>query len=126
VFFVSTTSLPVTVHICRMAKESKVCNCAKMGHCMMNCNIHTHSFSHKASVKNNCCTTKTIDTSVKAEYLSQQSDISGNSHQLIAVITLNPFDSIEKIIPLKEYFPGISPPLIIGNNLFLTNSVLLI
>jgi hypothetical protein len=126
VFFVSTTSLPVTVHLCRMAQTTKTCKCGKMGHCMMNCKIHPDKFSNQVTVKNNCCTTKTIDTSVRSEYLSQKDDNNSNAKTFVVILTSSPDESSEHFLSDKKYFQDFSPPLYLSNNLYLNNSVLLI
>ena len=125
VFFVSTTSLPVTEHLCKMTQTVKTCNCSMMKHCMMGCKSHSDKNVNLLSLKNNCCSTKTIDTKVKDEYLSQQK--TNNNVQTLAVVLIsNPFEGIEKLNLNKKYFQDFSPPLLTSNNLYLSNSVLLI
>jgi hypothetical protein len=125
--FVSTTSLPVSVHLCRMAKTTKTCTCKMMKNCKMHCGLNN---SNKTTgihpVKNNCCSTKTIDTSLKIEYLSQQNNTNDNIQTLVVILTNNPFESILQLRLNKKYYQNVSPPLLTSNNLYLNNSVLLI
>ena len=126
VFFVSTTSLPITVHLCRMAQKATTSNCNMMGHCKISCKNQSVKEAHLLQINNNCCSTKTIDTSVKDEYLSQKNGNSDNIQSLVFVLTNNPFESIEQLNSNKKYFQDFSPPLLTNNTLYLSNSVLLI
>lgn len=126
VFFVSTTSLPITVHFCKMTKTSAACKCSTMGNCKMSCKNQSVKEAHLPHIKNNCCSTKTIDTTLKDEYLSQQNSNNHNFQPLVFVLTNNPFESISKLNSNKKYFQDFSPPLLTNNTLYLNNSVFLI
>jgi len=97
-----------------------------MKHCKMGCKKNPDKDIHQLSIKSDCCSTKTIDTSVKTEYLSQQNNSNDNTHLLVVVLMDNPFESLEQLNSNKKYFQDFSPPLLISNNLYLINSVLLI
>jgi len=92
----------------------------------MSCKNQSVKEAHLLQINNNCCSTKTIDTSVKDEYLSQKNGNSDNIQSLVFVLTNNPFESIEQLNSNKKYFQDFSPPLLTNNTLYLSNSVLLI
>jgi hypothetical protein len=81
---------------------------------------------HNLRVKNNCCSTKIIDTSIKTEYLAQQNNNNENIQFSVIILTANPFEKIEQLNSNKKYFQDFSPPLFSNNNLYLNNLVLLI
>jgi hypothetical protein len=126
VLFVSTTSLPVTIHLCKMAQTTKTCSCGMMKHCKMACKNNTIKNFNKLSLKSNCCSTKTVDTSLKDEYLTQKNNGNDNFQTSVVILINNPFENIEQFNINKKYFHNFSPPLLTTNNLYLNNSVLLI
>jgi hypothetical protein len=110
-----------------MAQTTKTCTCKMMKNCKMHCGLkNSNKTTDVHSVKNNCCSTKTVDNSLKIEYLSQQNNTNDNVQTLVVILSVNPFESILQLSLNKRYFQNVSPPLLTSNNLYLNNSVLLI
>ena len=86
----------------------------------------TIDYIHGTSISNNCCSVKIVDPSLKAKYLSSNSN-TFNTLQFLAVITVPTLNSQPIITDNcnKIYFDS-SPPLLSSNSLYLTNSTLLI
>lgn len=128
-FFISTTGLPVTIQLCNMAKDtecemmnkksmSKHCESTPAGNDLSNSNYSSqYSF--------NCCATKTINSLIKDSFVSFKTEIKFNlvelPHSLFTDIENNTV-SAKLIFHLTDS----SPPKSNDNNLYLSNSVLLI
>ena len=130
-FFVSTTSLPFTIHFCKMQKEMKD------NMCRMEMNQSSSSGMTCSGINNNddgtqqvkqfpCCGTKTLDLSIKDQFLNNRSDSPQFVH-LLAVISLsNSIIVLEGLNNSGYSNIDISPPPRYDNNLYLNFSLLLI
>ncbi|MCL5030520.1 MAG: hypothetical protein M1480_16025 [Bacteroidetes bacterium] len=130
-FFVSTTSLPVTLYFCNMMETYS------FNKCRMDMNVEntmSESCAHDGSIHHNevnfhsqdCCSIKVIDSKVKDNYLFNHSE-NVNHIQFISLISVQNIsvDLLSSIRISKIYFDT-SPPPLSGNPLYLTNSILLI
>lgn len=126
-FFVSTTSLPVTLYFCNMMKTYSFDKC-KMD-MTANDSWQDQSVSHDSKINlhsEDCCTVKVIDSKVKDNFLFNHSE-SQNHLQVVSFILIQNISSelLSSFHSNKIYFDS-SPPLFISNDLYLTNSILLI
>jgi len=79
-----------------------------------------------ARISNNCCSVKTVDSSIKANYLNSNNNFSGNL-QLLVVVTIPVLNNNINITgSINQIYFDTSPPLLSSNSLYLTNSILLI
>jgi hypothetical protein len=78
------------------------------------------------SISNNCCTVKTVDSSIKDNYLTSNNIFTSNV-QLVAVIAIPVLNNdINTAGSFNQIYFDTSPPLLSNNSLYLTNSILLI
>lgn len=79
------------------------------------------------SLDNNCCTVKTIDSSIKDNYIVSHPDTYNNLH-VIAVIDVPVLSNIYNSVSnnsIQIYFNS-SPPIYSESPLYISNSILLI
>ncbi len=130
-FFVSTTSLPLSVHLCKMAKsisaeECSSCMAAKQQKkcCAEDLNNTAVKFvKAKAPL---CCSNQFVDAKVKDNFISTKTDVHNFSTlKIIApvIVDLNS-DTVNKFFSFRD--KGSSPALLHTNQLYLFNSILLI
>jgi hypothetical protein len=129
VFFVATTSLPISIYFCQMTDTYSLGECPMNMHSEMqnneSCTPVAINDIHGTSISNNCCSVKTVDSSIKDHYLNSNNN-ANNNIQILAIIAVpgSTFTNTNKDIN-KIYFDT-SPPLLSNNSLYLTNSILLI
>ena len=130
-FFVSTTSLPFTIHFCKMQEKMNDNMCRmEMNHPAssdMTCpGINNHDDNIQNVKQFPCCGTKTVDLSIKDQFLNNRSDSPQFVH-LLSVISLANFIVVPEGLDNSTYSNiDISPPPRYGNNLYLNFSLLLI
>jgi len=74
----------------------------------------------------NCCSIKVIDSNVKDNYISNISEKVSHTQIITVIVSQNiSFDNLLNNDITKNYIDT-SPPLLSGNSLYLTNSILLI
>jgi hypothetical protein len=131
VFFVSTTSLPISIHLCSMmgksgAKTCKMC-AARKAEIQKSC--CSNDISNGPKIKSagfKCCSEKIIDSSVKENYIGNSNSIKDlNSFKYLSAIILSP--DVISITSTNIHFDNIhSPPLINSNPVYIINSIFLI
>ncbi len=126
-FVASTTSIPMTETMCKMKGNFIGINCPMMNKYMKTCESKksNHSGTNIYS-NNNCCTTKTIDNSIKDSYVIHDKKIGFTHHSQFIhhTVQLPEFygDTLKNEIVFFETSPA-SPH---RDALFITNSSLLI
>jgi hypothetical protein len=131
IFFISTTSLPVSVHLCRMMGQSNAKTChmctAKKAAAVKMC--HTKKTTETVVIKrtgSSCCSTKLIDSSVKDNYIGNAAGIKDLTPLKYLSPVIIPSDVIA-ISTANTVSDNIhSPPLINSNPVYLINSIFLI
>lgn len=130
-FFVSTTSLPFTIHFCKMQEKMDDGMCKmemnQSSDSHMSCPGIMHEDDNTQQVKQfPCCGTKTVDLSIKDHFLNNRTD----SPQFVQLLSVLPGSSpvISPIALNKVHYSNndISPPPRYDNNLYLSFSLLLI
>lgn len=129
VFLLSTTSLPMSIHLCKMEgkvdiKQCEMCEKENKKSC---CKSDVIS---KVNIKNagssGCCSDEVIDSTVKDNFISSKvSSISMQNLQLsVSIIFTQNFFTDEK----ENLYSGdeTSPPDIVQEHIYLLNSLLLI
>ncbi len=130
-FFVSTTSLPFTIHFCKMQKKMNDNMCKmEMSHSSssdMSCQVVKNNDEHTSKVKQfPCCGTKTLDLSIKDQFLNNRTDSPQFVHLLSILPAANSIVSLETLDNTIYSNNDISPPPRYNNNLYLNFSLLLI
>ena len=126
-FFVSTTGLPVSIHLCKMEETTEAKECLMHSKPVKTfCCDEGNDYDVSIASKNpNCCETKTIDNSIVDEYLIQnpeiKSDLTGTH-----ILLNNGIYNYKSIISRFFGIMDISPPMVIGNHLYLIDSSFLI
>ncbi len=81
---------------------------------------------HSTSISNNCCTVKTVDSSIKDNYLSSNNSFTSNIQLLAVLATPVINNEIAVFGNFNQIYFDTSPPPLSDNSLYLTNSILLI
>lgn len=130
-FFVSTTGLPLYMHLCKMngtftADECGMCVEEKQPVKKSCCEAENeYDVAFKTDSFYNCCETTLVDASVKDKYISAKVDKKEDSNSLTLLPQLNhsiDFSASQEVI----FYSDSSPPHLISNDLYLTNSIFLI
>jgi hypothetical protein len=131
VFFISTTSIPVSVHLCSMMGLSNVESCsvcaAEKAKTINSC--CKEEIAGSVNIKkagSACCSDKLIDSSVKENFISNangQKDISPLEY-LSNVIISSDINTLSTAIVTRENIH--SPPIVNSNPVYLLNSIFLI
>jgi hypothetical protein len=127
VFFTSTTALPLSLHYCGMMQTAsfEVCEMhMEEVEVISCCGAVNQSEVYFSSVKDDCCSTKFVDSSVKDNFVITKTEIINKIH--LPVILFISFNLDLSGFSQNNFYTYSSPPLLIDNNLYLTNSVLLI
>jgi hypothetical protein len=126
-FFASTTALPVTLHYCKMMQSAsmKVCEMHKEVSIKTSCcEEPDESEIYFSAAYESCCSDKFIDASVKDQFVGAKSE-SFSKIQLPLFLLINSSSELKNSFP-NYLFTDTSPPPLIDNHLYLTNSILLI
>ncbi len=128
-FFVSTTSLPVTIHFCRIQKDMKSAKTCRLHHnsqmTALKCSFDNSGTQQITSDKS-CCLIKTIDNSIKDRFVSSQPEKNITSPIVIGIV---PELLINNSYILNQNileYADTSPPNFGNGSLYLLNSVLII
>ncbi|MFO7445790.1 MAG: hypothetical protein R6W90_05455 [Ignavibacteriaceae bacterium] len=123
VFFLSTTSLPVSLHMCKMMEDvsSEKCGMCDSG---MGANENKDTAHFKNGFSSPCCSTQLIDTSVKDNFLNKSTSQDFNPVKILSII---PAEEISDITNIASYTDEDTlPPPLQSNVLYLFNSTFLI
>lgn len=128
-FLVSTTGLPVTINLCKLA-ATKVSDQCMMHHKPVEskcCSKVNSEYAVSASVDNyDCCESEFVFNKVKDEFLFNKTDV--NFFSSLEHI----FQPTSEVPPTMDYsfnesiFCDSSPPFLINPELYITNSIFLI
>ena len=122
-FFISTIGLPLSINICSMMGTVHASLCKMNSECENE--IYNPSFNSE-SIKSDCCKTEIIDKSIHDQYLQNNiKKLNLNQYKILALNSDIPVDNSLLISPVK-YFNDTSPPPLLNNHIYLSNSVLLI
>lgn len=128
-FVVSTTGLPVTINLCKMANEVNTDECMMhhkpvKSHC---CGMKTSATGLiVSSVVPDCCETEFIYNKVEDEFVTNKTDVNFFSSSQILFQSVNVIPSAIDFSFNESYYCDSSPPFLINSDLNITNSILLI
>lgn len=120
-FFASTTGLPLALHFCQMSETEEVCEQIMMMK-KSSCCEEEQTEIYITNGIDQCCSTKLVDSSIKDNFVVSKTEF-------FIPLYLYTIIPIENDLPLNHYSffkVYISPPPLIDNHLYLTNSILLI
>jgi hypothetical protein len=129
IFFVSTAGLPFSMHFCSMMGESSVEDCTmcyvEKIEVKKTCCEADEALYEKLSAEfsSACCETKIIDASVKDNFVISKSDLISKVY--FSVLIIENITGDLSINSTQKFYSDI-PPLLLDNQLYLINSVLLI
>jgi len=131
-FFISTTGLPVSYHLCKMMEEKSLSECEMCSSAIEEvkpscCSEETMEYPVKISSENPvCCQNEFIYNKVEDNFISSKTEI----NKLVTVDQLISFTQASKILSDNllsiKYNISESPPTVQQNDLYLYNSILLI
>ncbi len=131
-FVASTTSLPLSIKMCKMQGSVKGKICGMMNHIMSADSKECldrgkgKPVELKITSDSNCCTTKTIDNSIKDNYITHESNSTILPVHKYIYADSNRFSSFDSNEIAAAILNGSPPGLFSLNTLYLSNSVLLI
>lgn len=123
VFLLSTTSLPMTLHLCKMAKERSVEQCEK---CKKDIQKTHSSVTFKNTGSSPCCSDQVIDSSVKDNFISSKTNLHDVKNMQLSVSFILAQEVLNKNPELIWSGEINSPPNLIQNHIYIINSVFLI
>ena len=132
VFFVSTTGLPVSYHLCQMMQEKSLSECdickAETEKIELSCcSEETPEYPVSISSANPiCCQDEFVYNKVEDEFLCIKTEAKifiTVEHSIFT--SVSPADFFQNLITQK-YLISSSPPKFLTNNIYLNNSVFLI
>ncbi len=129
VFFISTTGLPLTVSFCSMSASHSPKHC-KMYKEMMKDHSCCSKVNNNNSVKLTlsgfaCCQYKIVDHNITDQFLTSNND-HGSKTFVKILAAFSPVNYESHIISSQNIYTGGSPPPLLNNNIYLSNSILLI
>jgi hypothetical protein len=128
-FLVSTTGLPVTINLCKMAEGMETAECAMhhkpvKSHCCAEETLeHPITISYDMP---DCCRVEFIYNKVKDDFIynkSELNNLSSSEYFCQAIVLLTPSDNYINNI---SFACDSSPPFLINPELHITNSIFLI
>ena len=128
-FVVSTTGLPITINLCKMAASENRSQCTMhqmpvKSNC---CAKETSEYGESISFDRlNCCQSEFVYNKVEDQYLVHKSSIDYFSSQQIISHSTDFIPSIEEYSLNESFYTGSSPPFLINPELHITNSIFLI
>ena len=131
-FFVSTTGLPVTMHLCKMMEEASAeqCNmCAdtQIPETMACC--EDDNFAGEVITSSNfsgCCEIQLVDNKVEDEFLYLKVEVKNDLTSSIVELPLSVIFNASKTVKSHSPFAFDSSPPSLENDLYIYNSVLII
>jgi hypothetical protein len=125
-FLVSTTGLPVTISLCKMAEDEETDQCV-MHHKPVEsscCAEETFEYQITLSDYSGCCEVKFVYNKVDDEFIYNKTEISfSSSEYILQPIALSP---TVHFYYNESFYCDSSPPFLINPELHITNSILLI
>ena len=128
-FVISTTGLPITINLCKMATSESSDECTmhqmpvKSNCCAEETSEHSESISYD---KFNCCQIEFVYKKVEDQYLVLKTSIDYFSSQQIISHSADFIPSIAEYFQNESFYTDSSPPFLINTDLHITNSVFLI
>ena len=123
-FLVSTTGLPLTLHLCQMSDSEDVCE-----HIMVKkttcCEEGQDNAVTLSKGNQNCCSTELVNHKVDDEFLSFKTQTTNSPVFNFFYPTINQQD-IFLSLNSKLFFSDSSPPFLSNNHIYLNISLLLI
>jgi len=124
IFLISTTSLPLTLHMCKMAEKRSSEQCEK---CIKEIQ---KPVSSSTNIKNlgssTCCSKQLIDSSVKDNFISSKVNLYDVKNMQLSVSFILAQEVLNKNPKLIWSGEINSPPNLIQNPIYIINSVFLI
>ena len=130
VFFLSTTSLPMTIHLCKMMNTTDTKACAMCTSAPVKKSCCETDVKGDVSIKrdnsSDCCSTQLIDATVKDNFLSSKTENQDLNPVKFAPVIILPveFFTCSKLFSYIDI--DTSPPNLQTNKLYLINSIFLI
>ena len=126
VFFVSTTGLPLTIHLCSMVADGEMEACTMHSE-MMQCENDADAAYNVVKIKReDCCKTEVKYESIGDKFLQINSQKVIYNETLIALLNAELFQNLNQLTLFQNYLSDSSPPHSVNNHLYLNNSILLI
>lgn len=126
-FVVSTTGLPITINLCKMAvPEREQCTMHQEPVRSNCCSEETSDSGPSISFdKSSCCQTEFVYKKVEDQYLLNKTNLDFSLYEnILQSVEIVP--SLTEISNNVSYFNDSSPPFLIDPDLYITNSILLI
>lgn len=129
IFLVSTTGLPLTLHICSMngLASADTCKMHKVMEEEHSCCSKEDESPVKITVNNfdGCCQFKVIERNLTDQFVPVSSDISQITHLKIILSVSDIVYNTPLVLAQYNYISS-SPPPLTDNHIYLDNSILLI
>jgi hypothetical protein len=126
-FFASTTGLPLVLHYCKMMESVtfEVCE-MHQGEVIKTscCEAQSDSKIYITNGYDPCCSTKLVDSSLKDNFVVSKTDLV-TKVQLPVILFIN-LNIDFSLYSSNKFYTDTSPPPLLDNHLYLTNSILLI
>ena len=127
-FLVSTTGLPVTISMCKMAAgDADQCTMHQKPVRSMCCMEETSENTLRISrTTPNCCQVSFVYNKVESEFVNNKTELNfySSSHIILSLVALIP--SQLELISAESFYTDSSPPFLINPEIHITNSTLLI
>ena len=127
-FLVSTTGLPVTISMCKMAAgDADQCTMHQKPVRSMCCMEETSENTLRISrTTPNCCQVSFVYNKVESEFVNNKTELNfySSSHIILSLVALIP--SQLELISAESFYTDSSPPFLIDPEIHITNSSLLI
>jgi hypothetical protein len=127
-FLVSTTGLPVTISMCKMAAgDADQCTMHKKPVRSMCCMEETSVNTLRISRTNpNCCQVSFVYNKVESEFVNNKTDINFYSSLQSLIVQVSIVPDELKLTTSESFYTDSSPPFLINPKIHITNSSLLI
>ena len=127
-FLVSTTGLPVTINLCKMAAEdADQCTMHQKPVRSMCCMEETSDNTLKiASTTPNCCQVSFVYNKVESEFVNDKTENNFYSSFQSFIIQVSIVSDELEIMSNESFYTDSSPPFLIDPQIHITNSTLLI
>jgi hypothetical protein len=125
-FFTSTTGLPLVLHYCEMMESVSLEICDKHKEKVVKtscCEDVNNAEVYFTNGYDPCCSSKLVDAKVKDNFVTVKTELS--QKVLSSIILVLNRDNNYSFSSFNKFYTDTSPPPLI-NNLYLTNSILLI
>jgi hypothetical protein len=125
-FIVSTTGLPVTISLCKMAETGKTDQCMMHNKPVKSdcCEENSESPFMTSFENPGCCQTEFVYKKIEDEFLFNKTEVTPvSSEYILQPIVLSP---TADFYYNESFYYDSSPPFLINPELYISNSVLLI